>query len=283
MSDRLEALAPAGVGLATFVVVVQVRMDGEWSRGALQAVAAAAAVVLLAGGLAAARSRVAPGSGATALLVAGLLCTGLALLRLGQSAGGNDFSGHGATLTLLLACGTVIAGLCASRARSSACLLIAAAVAVGTLLACWHWLTGSEDPDPYRTLLAISFAALLVAGLVAPGRAGVALVSAAGVTVLVTAWVFGLSFGMAIGQPWGWELVMLLEGLALAAYAAVNRERGPAYLAFFVLVAFALTAGAVDSEFEDAGAGASLAGWPLAVAAATILAAAHALRPRRAQ
>jgi hypothetical protein len=288
MRDRLEALAPAGVGLATFVVLADVRMDDAWSSGALLAVAAAAAVVLLAAGLAAPRSGGGAGPGATALLVAGLVCTGVALQRLGESADGQDFSNHGATLTLVLGAGTVIAAFCAARGRSSACLLIAAVVAVGTLMAAWDWLFGLDDRDAAHALVTVSFAVLLLAGMAAPGRAGVALVSAAGVTVLAGSYALGLSFGEGGGEPWGWELVTLVQGLTLAGYAAVNRERGPGYLAFFVLLAFAMTAGAVESSsgIDDNGVidvGASLVGWPLAVAAATILAAAYALRPRRAQ
>jgi hypothetical protein len=69
------------------------------------------------------------------------------------------------------------------------------------------------------------------AALSARPRAGTILVGAAGVTVLAGSYV--LLFGGSLG--WGWELVMLVEGLALLAFAARRLEPGPGYLAFFAL------------------------------------------------
>jgi hypothetical protein len=49
-------------------------------------------------------------------------------------------------------------------------------------------------------------------------------------------------------------------------------EPGPAYLAFFTFLLFATAAGASEES--------TLVGWPLALAVATVAAAAYALRPR---
>jgi hypothetical protein len=102
-------------------------------------------------------------------------------------------------------------------------------------------------------------------------------------------------FGASAGLGWGWELITLLEGVALAAYAALRLEPGPAYLAFFVLLLFAATAAATGDgtgggvveidgvEQESPAASASIVGWPIALAIATVAAALWALRRDRDQ
>jgi hypothetical protein len=73
----------------------------------------------------------------------------------------------------------------------------------------------------------------------------------------------------------GWELVLLATGLALAAYAAVDREPGPGYIGFVVLVLFIVLAGLPSSS------GASLIGWPILLLLLGGAGVAAGLRPRR--
>jgi hypothetical protein len=132
--------------------------------------------------------------------------------------------------------------------------------------------------------------ALFAAGALLPGRTGVMLVAAAGITVIASYYTFGIGLVFGVGENlgWGWELITLLQGVALAAYAATQLERGPGYLAFFVLLLFASTAAIVAT---DAGSfifegdepvveepDVSLIGWPLVLLIGTIVAAAAGLR-----
>jgi hypothetical protein len=279
---RAAALAPAGVGLALLVAMVQIRMEEPWSDGVLLIVAAAAAICLLALGLAAAPGDAAERAASTALLVAGLVLAGVAIARLGQVLAGGDTTGGGGTLTWMLALFTAIAAYCASRARSAACLLIAALAAVGLLLEAVNWIFDTENVDTFRALLTLGFLALFLAGLIVRGRAGTVLVGAAGVTVIASSYAMGLFFVFAPGgntTGWGWELVTLIEGLALLAYAVVKLERGPAYLAFFVLAIFAWMAALsepaslIGAEESSEGQSRTLVGWPLALAIGTVAAA----------
>jgi hypothetical protein len=271
-SQRAGAWAPAGVGLALLVVTVQVRMNDSWADGVLLLVAAAAAGLLLYGGLTATREDPVDRAAATLLLVAGLALAGVAIARLGQVLGGDGFGDSGGTLTWMLALFTALTVYCHARSRSVVCVLIGSLAAVGLLLAAVHWIFQTDDFDVYRALLAFSFLVLFGAGVGAEGRTGTLLVAAAGVTVLAEVYATGLFFLLSFeggdGVAWGWELVTLLEGAALALYAVQQREPGPGYLAFFVLGLFALSA-AADSD-------ATLVGWPLALAVLTALAGVRA-------
>jgi hypothetical protein len=73
----------------------------------------------------------------------------------------------------------------------------------------------------------------------------------------------------------GWELVLLAVGLALVAYAGVDREPGPGYLGFVVLVLFVAIAGPRSVS------GASLIGWPILLLLLGGAGVAAGLRPRR--
>jgi hypothetical protein len=280
------ALAPAGLGLALLVSLVQLRMDDPWSDGVLLVTAAVPAVLLLLAGLTAAADDPRERAAKTILLVAGLVLAGVAIARVGRVLSGQDYSSGGGTLTWLLAAFTALAAYCYRRSRSVACLLIASLSSVALLLEAVNWIFGTENLDTYRALLAFSFVVLFAAGLATGGRPGTVLVGAAGVTVLVSAYILGFAFALSsegsdIG--WGWELITLLQGLALLGYAAVELEPGPGYLAFFVLAIFVTTAattggGGVVFGSEPEEQSHSLVGWPLATGIGTLLAALWGLR-----
>jgi hypothetical protein len=287
---QAAALAPAGLGLWLFTVVVEIRMDEPWSSGVLFLVAAVAAAALLVLAFAAAGDDDGSRPEATILVVGGLSLAAVAIGRLGDILGGDDFVDSGGTLTLLLALFTALAAFCAQRTRLSICVLLAALAGVGLVLEFVNWVFGAEDFDTYRVLLAIIFVALFAAGALLPGRTGVMLVAAAGITVIASYYTFGIGLVFGVGENlgWGWELITLLQGVALAAYAATQLERGPGYLAFFVLLLFASTAAIVAT---DAGSfifegdepvveepDVSLIGWPLVLLIGTIVAAAAGLR-----
>ncbi len=288
----LAAFAPAALGLAVFVALAEIRMDDPWSDPALFGVAAVPALVLLAAGLVAARTDDTSRALVTLYLVAGLVLAGVAIARAGDLLEGENATSSGGTLTFLLLAFAAIAWFCAIRSRSTACLLIAALASVGLLAEAVNWIFDTESLDTFRALLAASFAVLFLAGLVRGERAGTVLVAAAGVVALVTANLNGASFFLLFfsdgdGVAWGWELVAVIEGLALLAYAATWLEPGPAYLAFFALAAFVMSAGLAagvgpyEGGSGDDPSSPTLVGWPLAVGIATVAAALWALRGLR--
>ena len=282
-SDRAAALAPAAVLLTLFVGLAQLRMDDPWAVGVLFLVALVPAVVVLALGLGASSGDNAPVAAATVLVVAGLTLTGIACARLGQVLAGGDWTDGGGTLTLMLLVFTAVAAYWYRETGSVACLLIASLAAVGLLLEAVNWIFSTEDADVFRALLVLAFVVLFVAGLSVSGRAGTVLVGAAGVTVVASSYALGLLFAFGFGGAttgWGWELIMLLEGFALAGYAAVQLQPGPGYLAFFVLAIFIFTATSAGGATlgSDGEASHSLVGWPLALAIGTALAAVWGVR-----
>jgi hypothetical protein len=247
-------------------------------------VAAVPAILLLALGFDTARDH---GSRAasTVFLVAGLVLTAGTIVWLAQVLAGDDSTGGGGTLTWMLALFTAVAAYCASRTRSGACLLIAALAAVGLVNEGINWIFDTENVDTFRALLTVCFAVLFLAGLTVSGRHGTILVGAAGVTVIVSAYFLSAAFifsteGGNLG--WGWDLVTLVQGLALLAYAAAELEPGPAYLAFFVLTVFVVSAAAtsgglvVGEPLDDQSH--SLVGWPLALGVGTVAVALWGLR-----
>ena len=241
--SRAAALAPAAVALTLLVVMVQIRMDGPWSEGVLVLVALIAAVPVFALALAAPREARAE---RTALVVCALLLAGLTIARLGHALAGDDYLDGGGTFSWMLALFTAISGFVYSRTRAVVAVLITALAAVALVLELVNWIFGAEDIDVFRVLLAVAFAALFAAGVATAGRVATLLVAAAGIAAVSGFYVIGLGllFGATAGLGWGWELIALLEGAALAAYAATRLEPGPGYLAFFLLLLFAATAAA---------------------------------------
>jgi hypothetical protein len=125
---------------------------------------------------------------------------------------------------------TALSGLLHSRTRAVVAVLITALAAVALVLELVNWVFDAEDIDVFRVLLAVAFAVLFAAGLATAGRVATLLVAAAGIVALSGFYVVGLGllFGTVGGLGWGWELIALLEGAALAAWAAwgLRRARG---------------------------------------------------------
>ena len=286
----LAPFTPAAVGLTLFVAMAEIRMDDPWSTGALLALAAVPAILLLTAGLAATRGGNGSPAAVTIHLVAGLVLAGIAISRLGNVVDGDRATSSGGALTFMLLGFAALAWFCTLRSRSVACLLIAALASVGLWVEAVNWIFDTENLDTYRALLAASFALLFAAGTARGERPGTVLVAAAGIVALVSAALNGVPvffvFSEGDGAGWGWELVALAQGLALLAYAAAWLEPGPGYLAFFALGLFVMGAGVgTGVELIDSGSdepsSPSLAGWPLALAIATVLATLWGLRSAR--
>jgi hypothetical protein len=94
---------------------------------------------------------------------------------------------------------------------------------------------------------------------------------------------FGASAGGGEGQSFVWDVWLLLISLGLVAYGAVVHARGPAYVGFLGLLAFAILQGAeVNALLEGDEPDSSFVGWPLIlllVGAAALAAGAAGRRP----
>ncbi|MCW2986471.1 MAG: hypothetical protein JWR63_4041, partial [Conexibacter sp.] len=170
----------------------------------------------------------------------------------------------------------------ATRRNSAVCTLIAALAGGVAVIAA---VAGLWDPAGVSTYRYVGLALVCAYGLLAIGqrdrrlRHGVALIDAAGLAVLG----IGLSF---IGGPffaedsgvanvaWGWELLILAAGFGLIAYSSVDRQPGPAYFGVLNLLTFAaITSLGVSAD------GATLLGWPVALALDAAALLAIGLRP----
>jgi hypothetical protein len=110
-------------------------------------------------------------------------------------------------------------------------------------------------------------------------RHGVALIDAAGLAVLAIALTFagGGFVGDGDGSAavgWGWELLIVAAGFGLIAYSSVDRQPGPAYLGVANLTLFTV----ITSVGVSTG-GATLLGWPVALAVGAVVLLAIGLRP----
>jgi peptidoglycan/LPS O-acetylase OafA/YrhL len=282
VADRTAGLAAASIFFGLASIAIQIRMEEPWSDGALFALAAVTFVVIYALALAAPAAFDRPTVDGSVLIVVALLLAPLALLQLSRVLGVDDPGAPG-TLTWMSAAYVLIAAVPAARRGSAIATLLAAAGVAGVVLAGATWLFDLEGESTYRYLLTALAVGFFAAGLTVGGsrpRHGVVLVDAAGLAavalgVLLTGVFFiGAFFGEGPSQPWGWQLMELLGGLALAGYAASNREPGPGYLSVAVLAQFVF---GVAISFDD---DPSITGWPLAllIIGAVILAA--TLRPR---
>jgi hypothetical protein len=285
-AHRGPLIAAGAVVLTTGLALEELRLRDALPAGVHLLILVLAAAVVF--GLAAQ----APADGGpprayqSVLLVTGLLLLELALLRLadvlGADFGGNLPSGALVWTSLVLA---GVAGWAAVAKRSAVCLLIAA-IAIGVaLVSALHWIFDAGSQGPYRALLLLLAAVLVLASLVLRGgspRHGEQLVNAAGLAILAIAVIaladaaIGLIgiFGSAPDTvlPDFWELVVLAAGCGLVAYGAVDRVPGAAYLGVANLAAFIACAAVSPDE--------TLLYWPLILLLLGAGAMAAGLRPR---
>jgi hypothetical protein len=285
VADRAGGLAAASIFFALAAIAIQVRMESPWSDGALLVLAAGTFAVIYGLGLVAPVAFDKPVTSASVLIVVGLLVAPSALLQLARVLGADDPFASG-TLTWMSGAFALLAFVPAARRASAASALLCAAGVTGVVLAGADWLFDLSGPRTFRYLLAGLAVVFFLAGLSVGGRRprhGVVLVNAAGLVAvalgfLLTTFIFGaiVPFGdSASGQPWGWQALQLIGGLALVAYAAGDREPGPGYLGAIVLIQF-LVGAAIKFEEHP-----SITGWPLALLIIGAVISAVTLRPRR--
>ena len=287
---RGDLIAAAAVSLAVGALMAEVRFDGVWGRGVLFVLALLACALVLGMGLLAPLEEDRPRAYQTVLLVGGLTLLALAIFRLAQVLGEDSPLSASGTVTWMTLLFAGIAAFGAWHRRSAICALLEFAAGGITLLAFVDWVFQPTGRDTFRWLLLVlilGYATVHVRLREAWPRHAVQAVNAAGLAGIALAATFATQVSSSLFGPagdfsrppvnpgTGWELVLVALGFALVAYAAVDREPGPGYLGFVVLVLFVVLAG------EPSAGGASLIGWPillLLVGGAGVVAG---LRPRR--
>lgn len=270
--------------LATGLILFELRLMNELSDVVHFLVLAVPAGVILALGLQAPNEDGRPPAYQSVLLVTGLLLLQPALLRLADVLGAenpDDFPAGELTWTLAVAAGVAL--YAAIRRNSAICLLLAAIAGVGSLLAGWEWIFAPGTFTASRWLLALSAAALVMAGLAlregAPRQSEI-LIDAAGLAILFIG-AQGLALALlgdgevfAAGRPLPdfWELIVFGAGVGLLAFGALERSPGPAWLGFANLVVFI---GVVGLNADE-----TLYFWPLALLLVGALMMGAGLRPR---
>lgn len=263
--DRGRFAGLAAILLTLFLSALSSR-NPDWSAGVELVLFGVPAIVVL--GLALARPRDAgpPPGWISAMLVAGFALSTAALVALSEVLGADTDDLQTSTVTWIAIVLAVVFAAIAVRRNSAVCTLLAAFALVTAVLAGVDWIFEPEEPKTFRWILVGLGVVLLAAGIALyreRGRHGVVLVVVAGVTILSLAISFAADFAAPIfgggeGSPdgigWGWELIVLAFGLALAVFAAATREPGPGYVSAFLLSAFV----GLSTAGED-----GFVGWPL--------------------
>jgi len=282
---RGDVIAAGVVVLVTLTWTLAVRFDAAWSAAAHLAYAAVALAFV--GALAA----LAPLEGHTprayqsVLYVAAIALFMVVVAELGRVAGADRVASTAGALTWESALVAAFALVPATARNSAVCTLIGAVVGGVAVVAAVQWIW---SPDGLATARWVLLGLMVVYALGAIGqrdrrlRHGVALVDAAGLAVAAIALTFALSGvfggeddgGPVAGVAWGWELLIVAAGFGLIAYSSVDRQPGPAYLDVANLVLFT-----VITSLGVSASGATLVGWPLALALMAAVLLAVGLRP----
>ena len=280
---RGDLIAAGAVPLTVAVVMLNVRMDATWGNGIHLVLTDLTCAVVLGMGLLAEREGEFPRAYQTVLLLAGLTLLAVTLLRLAQVLGAEEPLESSSTITWMAAVFTAIAAVPAwERINSPICALVEVVAGGIALLAFVDWVFDPHGATTFRWILLLLIAVYTAAHLRwrdSRPRHAVHMVNAAGLAGLAIAATFGgaLILPFADGGDPGtwWELVIAAVGFGLLAYAGVDREPGPAYLGFGLLLAFVVLAGVPSSD------GASIVGWPLLLLLLGGAAVAAGLRPIR--
>jgi len=283
---RGDLIAAGAVPLTVGVVLVNARLEDVWGTGVFLVLTALACVLVLGMGVLAPLEGERPRAYQQALLLAGLVLLLISIVRLAEVLGVDDPLDSSGTTTWIFGLLTLVAAWLVERRRSAVCMLVAALAALVTVLSLVDWVFAPEGPTTVRwvlLLLAIGFTLAALGQRAARPREAVYLVDAAGVAILLLGLTFlgalitPLTFlGAPGGAPGGgWKLILVAAGFGLVAYAAVDREPGPAYVGALILLLFV---GLVGLPGED---GASLWFWPLAMLLLGGAAIAAGLRPLR--
>jgi hypothetical protein len=290
-SDRGDVVAAGAVVITTFTVMFAIRFQYDWAAGSRLLVVGAIAVLIGTLAVLAPLEEPAPRPYQSVLYVADFVLTLFMLAELADALGADGFLSASGTVVWV---GLALIGLCAfyaTQRRSAIMTLLGAATAVVVVNAFFDWVA---DPSvqTHRWLLLLCAVALALGAVALRDlhrRHAVSLVDAAGLSVatigitLLLIQLFGAALGAFAksitgfgpephGGPAGWELVLMVTGVGLVAYGAVDRERVPMFVGVIVLVLFVAVA--------SVGSAASLLWWPILLLIGAGVLLALGLRPR---
>jgi hypothetical protein len=290
---RGDLIAAGALPLALGLLVMNARLDAIWGNGVFLVLTGLACALVLGMGVLAPLEGERPRPYQTVLLLSGLALGLVALVRLAQVLGVRHPLTSSGALTWMLAVVVVATAWIAHARRSAICALIAALAGVALVLAFVDWVFHPHGPTTFRWVL-LALAAGLVLGALEQRerrrRESVYLIDAAGLAIALLGATYAGALVRYLGPPFtaigvlgiplgvpgaGWKLVLLAAGLGLVAYAAVDRERGPAYVGALVLALWVAFVGIPSAT------GASLWFWPLALVLLGAAGVALGLRPRR--
>jgi hypothetical protein len=287
---RGDQVAAGVVVLATFIYVLETRFEHAWGPGIRLVIDAAA--TFFAGALAV-QSPVEgerPRAYQSILYVATFFLALALLKNLADVLGANNPISASGTIVWV---GLLLMVLCIwfSARRNSAIMTLLGAISFAFVVEAFvDWVFSPNGASTFRWILLLLIGAFALASLNQRGprpRHGVQFVNAAGLAAIVLGLTFALDLvfsGLASvlgggperhGVGTGWELFLLACGFGLVAYAAVDREPGPAYLGVIVLALFVAIAGPRSAS------GASLIGWPIVLALMAGAMLVVGLRPSR--
>jgi hypothetical protein len=281
---RGDVIAAGVVVFATLVWTLVVRFDDTWAIGVHAAYCAVACAFVGAMALLSPMEGDAPRAYQSVLYVATVALFIPTVAEVSRVLGTDGaVSSPGATAWQAAIVALFALGFATGR-NSAVCTLIGSIAGGIAVLAAVHWIW---HPDGFKTDRWFLLGLMVVYGFAAIGqrdrrlRHGVALIDAAGLAVLaialsfvVTSFFFGDEGVSDLGVAWGWELLILAAGFGLIAYSSVDRQPGPAYLGVANLVIFTII-----TSLDVSADGATLVGWPIALALAAALLLAIGLRP----
>jgi hypothetical protein len=266
-----------GVVFAAGALVLFIRKT-DWSDWALLLVLLAPCVLLYALAFAAARRLPpAPLQGwQSAFYAFAIVLLPLVLLQVVAALDGDTSSRL--NIAWVFGLSAAVAAFTALRAGAWWQMLVAGVYALAAWLALWSEVLDDPSADTFRWLL-IAFALALLLASVLVGRAGRPgasdLVAAAGLAAIVAGAISlaGLNPNTSsaadvltneLPRPTqGWNIYLLVVSLALVAYGARSRTRGPSYVGAVGLLLFIVLAGANIVGRLEGETGDTIVGWPL--------------------
>jgi hypothetical protein len=266
-----------GVLFALGAVVLFARKSDDWAAFPLLLVVAIPCIVVFGVGALAALATKAVGRWHAVLMVTGVL---LSLLMFGQfwDLVGVDTEAPGFGF-LLFGCTTALAAFASFYVGAAYQAFLAAAAGIATWLFFWEMILDDPSATAFRWLLLVLCVLFVAAALALRNRDAAQapeLVTAGGIAgVLVGTIGLAAGAGGALvffggvppdgeGQSFVWDVFLLLFSLGLVAYGAAAHTRGPAYVGFIGLAAFALIQGIeINALLEGDEPDSSVAGWPL--------------------
>jgi hypothetical protein len=283
---RGDVIAAGAVVLTTAIYVLELRFESAWGVGIRFVLAGLAAAFVAALAVQSPVEGERPRAYQSVLYVATFALTAVALVNLADILGADHPPQAAGTVVWI---GLLLIGLCAwfAARRNSAIMTLLGAVSFGIVVEAFiEWVFNPDGATTFRWILLLLVLGFAVASLSQRGerpRHAVQVVNAAGIAAAVLGFTFAVETSISIGfnetpsggAGTGWELFLLACGFGLIAYAAVDREPGPAYLGVLVLVLFVLVAGPRGRD------GASLIGWPIVLVLMAGGMLAIGLRPSR--